>query len=810
MSYFSRIAALTVSAGMVLSALPVSAFAEEADNQNIYGYKNTFNYFSSGEKTADYVYSNEFFKDSGKISNEHLRTMSLALSLALYGTDTENASELFRNIGFSVDDLKLEEADVTSEDTIGTAISHKDITFLDDSETKVVAVAIRGDHYFDEWKNNFDCGTEGDIKGIAEAAAKVVDRIKAYEEEFGQKGAKIWIAGYSRGGAVADLVGKYINEHPDEFGISADDLYDYTFEALRASSTDNNYENIHNVINPNDVVPIVYPEEWGIYNAGVDEYIECDDVMVQPMDLGIPSFKPIPIEVYDDEGEYVGLKDPVPAKEFNASFVNYLTDNLTRENFAVYGIHIGNLVSDYVKADDEKQAAIVEYFKTTFKSLDISELLPLLIPLVSAAEGTPEYDQAIDMIAAALIVKLDATDHSACLTDDEYADVMAALPHLLKMAASLTLDDIDRSFEMIGTFAGNIKNLISNHFPETQVTLLQAADSYYAPDATIKKGDVYDFSSPALDPEECTDEKLKEMGFDDNDIDYRNRGYDLWLGYDNSLESIDAFKAAYGSSTEFIDKYYEENYPDRDFEYGAMLGISLAAVKNVGYEDPVRIDVTNTLAAFTVNFSGSDDFPYSDDIEYIADNVDFKCLYFEMGDKSCTPVDVTASVYDEESIRLDISYLGEGVYVFYYEYDKIPDPGTDEPTPEPDPTPVEPIPTPVPTPEPDPMPVEPIPTPVPTPVPSTIESAGSVYGGHSSKGMSNYYQWSKNLNGGAPAPTTDSSSAAPAQVSAATAAAAASGTAASDTTNPSTGAAGAAIAIMTLAAAVVVVSKKRK
>ena len=91
---------------------------------------------------------------------------------------------------------------------------------------------------------------------------------------------KLWITGYSRAGAVADLTAVYINEHTAEFETSADDVYVYTFEAPAASASDKVYDNIHETRNKNDIINYVYPESWGIYSNGRAEWIGKDKTIV--------------------------------------------------------------------------------------------------------------------------------------------------------------------------------------------------------------------------------------------------------------------------------------------------------------------------------------------------------------------------------------------------------------------------------------------------------------------------------------------------------------------------------------------------
>ena len=91
-------------------------------------------------------------------------------------------------------------------DTVGTAIANKK-----DGNNNIVAIAIRGEKYDSEWGNNFIVGESGDAKGFSDSSVKVINRIKKYISDNDLDNVKLWIVGYSRAGAIADLTGVYIN-----------------------------------------------------------------------------------------------------------------------------------------------------------------------------------------------------------------------------------------------------------------------------------------------------------------------------------------------------------------------------------------------------------------------------------------------------------------------------------------------------------------------------------------------------------------------------------------------------------------------
>lgn len=569
-----KLAALAVSAAMIVSAVPVTAFADDKAPERISVQIGEISFL--GSMNMPYYYSDNYFAHSGKEEDEHLRTLSVILSAAT--GDAGTVSGLLTEVGFCKDDVAVEDYDKTpTVDTIGTVIAHKD------GDPKILAVVVRGIGYGAEWGSNLTAGASGDTAGFAAAAAKVVARIKDYEQKNGVSGAKIWITGYSRAGTVADLTGKYINEHLDEFDITADDLYDYTFEAPRASATETKYENIHNVLNPNDIVPQVYPKAWGIYTSGHDDILPVPDGKVQPKVLNVFGLK---IEDEKLSGEPV---DPVSMTEFEESFLALLTNSITRDEYAAAETYAVPLILTAFTLNSEQMAALLEMVKAAFQG-SLQELLTNLAPLFSTPKGTPEYEQYITALAQTLSDALDQQDHSACLTDEQYAAAKQAIPSLLRLAIPVLVSDLTSSFATIATFAGNASAIIDHHRPENVIPVIAQLDSYYTKKNEIKRGYAkFIFTVP--DEETLyDDEALKKIGFNDTDIEYLTRGFDVvykgeFLPYGDT-PSYDKLPAE-DPAKELIAKYAEENGIDLSF---TTLGV-LKLTRTRGFEEPEDVSV---------------------------------------------------------------------------------------------------------------------------------------------------------------------------------------------------------------------------
>ncbi len=266
----------------------------------------------SHDTEADYYYSDEYFFKNPDIYNSSLATMSLCLELSTWSsydydawynpnlTDSDTAfwKDKLVNVKTlllgSPDEDKIQDGyggigfdhfaansfweEVPQKDSIGVVAARKQITDESTGEDyTLVAVVVRGGGYGNEWASNVTVGDSGDHQGFADARDKVLTFLGDYLTQLGEsesKNIKLWVVGYSRAGATANMVAGAINEgYSLPHNIS--DVYCYAFAAPMGALGNNisgTHDNIHNVINLNDVVPYVAPYKWGFerYNQDKD------------------------------------------------------------------------------------------------------------------------------------------------------------------------------------------------------------------------------------------------------------------------------------------------------------------------------------------------------------------------------------------------------------------------------------------------------------------------------------------------------------------------------------------------------------
>ena len=224
-----------------------------------------------------FYYTDDYFKKPATKYNQSLATMSLCLALSTYQDEDkeiyhENVKNLFGKCGFVIDGadntFQQKNYDIkTGTDTIACSFANKKI-----GDSTLVAVAVRSGGYGAEWASNLTLGSKGDHFGFDDASNKVYKYLADYVNSRNITGkVKFWITGFSRGGATANLLAakldNTIDSHP-KITYSKEDVYAYTFATPAGAVKSNNphskkYNNIFNIINFHDLVPLVAPSQTG-------------------------------------------------------------------------------------------------------------------------------------------------------------------------------------------------------------------------------------------------------------------------------------------------------------------------------------------------------------------------------------------------------------------------------------------------------------------------------------------------------------------------------------------------------------------
>lgn len=238
-----------------------------------------------GEEEREYeltfAYKDSMFAGKTSEFNNDLAMLSYGMSVAT--EEKEMLVKFNKDLGFTNTEYASEYDEKPKVKGVGYGFATKYV-----GDYNLVAVAVRGFNYRVQWVDNFNVGTEGDHLGFSESADLVIEALNTYVGKIkNSKPTKLWIAGYSRGGAIANVMSSKILTNT-EAKFNRDNMYVYTFEAPRGLTQEHAiaYENVFNIVNPGDVFTRVCPEEYDLYRCGIDVdiYDKNVDALIKAFD----------------------------------------------------------------------------------------------------------------------------------------------------------------------------------------------------------------------------------------------------------------------------------------------------------------------------------------------------------------------------------------------------------------------------------------------------------------------------------------------------------------------------------------------
>ncbi|MBE6725778.1 MAG: hypothetical protein E7576_11415 [Ruminococcaceae bacterium] len=254
----SLILALTMAVGLIPAAFAETAAGAEP-------MTGTAEYYSTDAKknvTGDYTYSDAWFFADPEERNDELALVSMQLAAA--ATDEATGKAFLSALGFG----NTGAANYATENPTDCAYTWGTKSVSDGSSNATV-VAIVFQSYAEDmvtkvkgWLQNMTVNgpaPEGEHFSYALAVNQIVSQVSALA---GSGEVKFWITGFSRGGALANLLAQRL--------YAAGDVFAYTFEspATAAGGTANDYPSIHNYICLDD--PVISIPPWGMIRYGED------------------------------------------------------------------------------------------------------------------------------------------------------------------------------------------------------------------------------------------------------------------------------------------------------------------------------------------------------------------------------------------------------------------------------------------------------------------------------------------------------------------------------------------------------------
>ena len=496
-----------IAAEKITATYPYYGFVEDPDSpwESVY---------DALDETDTIEYSDDFFATPSAGEHPELRAVSYALALAGYENQadgyptTEIANpkliDFLNQLGFS-DYQSWDESSEPDGHSMGTTIGHKTLS----TGQELIVVAPRNYNYMTEWLSNFNVGTSGDHAGFSESAGLMVARLNEYLNSRNLSDYKIWVVGYSRGGAVVDLFAKTINANLNNYDMAPEDFYVYTFGAPRASITATNYSNIHDVKDGNDLLlGYLFPEAWGFYNTGIYEEIHPADLEITTSVIDISDMADNTraanlLTSNDGVTKKVGTMN---GEDFMDAWTQFITESgFTREYFdAEVKAPLSALMKIYQSRTLDQQSSVLNFIKSTDGGLAGMVALNALIDLQTrgatieeALANSPVYSDLTQILRGTateadiddLVGYLTAyigeysTYEDPAVTEDEFAIIKTNLPQLIGALAPIIVADAaytqstfgeDYSLFYTYSLGANAEELVVGHIPESIMPILKS------------------------------------------------------------------------------------------------------------------------------------------------------------------------------------------------------------------------------------------------------------------------------------------------------------------------------------------------
>lgn len=349
-----------------------------------------------------------YFSSNASEYNLSLAQASLAMAAAAFAPESEYYAETdedaeeyrcqylksaYENLSFS--EMRFYNYDKSlnsTDDRVAYGIANKTIS-VNNTDWTLFAVQVRGGGYAGEWASNLNITPYniGDTKysiGFGKPAEDIYNTLNESltlipADESGEKKVKIWISGFSRGAAVSNALAGELTKHAEELGLEKENIYAYTFATPNAvlinpdEDVETNYKNIHNTLNPCDIVPVVpmSVSGWNYSKYGTTYYYNYTGFTPDERELISDKYEKI---VDDDSYEPISDSDTLPIV-----FEHCLGETITPDEYiSGFYPYVGEMISLAFCGDEADMARLLE----------LNENLELLHPndenLTAAKEKT--------------------------------------------------------------------------------------------------------------------------------------------------------------------------------------------------------------------------------------------------------------------------------------------------------------------------------------------------------------------------------------------------------------------------------------
>lgn len=302
-------------------------------------------------------YSDSYFSSPSTELNYSLLDFALCLEMSsgLDSSDhTKRSSSVVQLLGdigcdrIKVNDTYVQRSTTTSVDV---AIGSKQI----DGST-VIFLVMNGAHYTTEFVSNVMLGESGNHEGFSLVRDQAVNFLRHFITENGITGdVKILVTGFSRTAAGSNLIAAYLSdaiaegkvkERIGDINLTKEDVYGFSFETPRCgyyeegcglpAPTDERYSNIWYVINPDDLVTYVPPEQYGFVRYGNEVTIQSHDAYSTRYMLSfVEQYLDKEAAAHFDMSGFISISGVDSLQDWNEGMIPKLFDALgSREHYA--------------------------------------------------------------------------------------------------------------------------------------------------------------------------------------------------------------------------------------------------------------------------------------------------------------------------------------------------------------------------------------------------------------------------------------------------------------------------------------------
>ena len=403
----------------------------------------------------EFEYDDELFLKDAENYDKELSLLSLGAAVS--ATYEDWAKDFLRDCEFS--DALSHEMDIEpTEETLGYTLGHKSI---DDSE--LFAVMIRGHEYKREWANNFIIGAEGDHAGWLAKATDLYTVLSNYVNQYkGEKTVKLWVVGYSRAGAISNLLSSLIFRG-NGLSVTGKNMFVYTFEAPAPLIEEHalEYKNVHNIVNSADIVAYIPPTQYGLYRAGVD--FEIYDANFGTYVTQFDSAITVPAWTYCDPSDFGG-QTITNDKELTQYLINDIFENKNDDNISAHtrALYVQNYQSG------------LSYSIGLLLGMSGATRSQLLADLQSNPFNMLYFYDTTG-VSAANFLKTYLDRDNISYDNDQLVSACATLSNAVQNLFNVVL-----SVYINPNYSANMTRILDMHYPEVTYCLLQNAHSKLA------------------------------------------------------------------------------------------------------------------------------------------------------------------------------------------------------------------------------------------------------------------------------------------------------------------------------------------